>query len=277
MMQMQEVGKKIAARRKAKNMTQMALADAMGVSFQAVSNWERGHSMPDIAKLPELSSLLDLSIDDLLTDDKPAKLVQHILDGDEAAYIKEEKVSAETVADVAPLLTPGQTEAVTQTLLDNEAAPSLADLIPLAPFLSDTFLEEKIVQAADVEDISVLTALAPFLSDEAMDTLVAKVTRNDIPIDKLVALAPFLSDEAMDTLAEKLNGTFSAEDLLPLAPFLSDEALDKLARSVLASGASIGELAGLAPFLPEETLQALVEQHLRKHGPKGLEGILPYL
>ena len=34
-------GKKIAALRKAKNMTQMELADEMGVSYQAVSNWER--------------------------------------------------------------------------------------------------------------------------------------------------------------------------------------------------------------------------------------------
>ena len=37
-----------------RNMTQMNLADAMGVSYQAVSNWERGNSMPDIAKLEDL-------------------------------------------------------------------------------------------------------------------------------------------------------------------------------------------------------------------------------
>ena len=33
-----EVAKKIRSARQARNMTQMALADAMGVSFQAVSN-----------------------------------------------------------------------------------------------------------------------------------------------------------------------------------------------------------------------------------------------
>jgi DNA-binding transcriptional regulator YiaG len=48
------IGKKIANMRKEKNITQMELADAMGVSYQAVSNWERGNSMPDISKLPEL-------------------------------------------------------------------------------------------------------------------------------------------------------------------------------------------------------------------------------
>ncbi len=40
------IGKKIAQLRKAKDMTQMELADQMFVSYQAVSNWERGNTMP---------------------------------------------------------------------------------------------------------------------------------------------------------------------------------------------------------------------------------------
>lgn len=44
MFSMERVGKKIAQLRKGKNMTQLELADLMGVSFQAVSNWERGVS-----------------------------------------------------------------------------------------------------------------------------------------------------------------------------------------------------------------------------------------
>ena len=44
MFDMKQVGKQIADLRKENNMTQMELADKMGVSFQAVSNWERGIS-----------------------------------------------------------------------------------------------------------------------------------------------------------------------------------------------------------------------------------------
>lgn len=38
------IGQAIARLRREHNMTQMALADAMNVGFQAVSNWERGDS-----------------------------------------------------------------------------------------------------------------------------------------------------------------------------------------------------------------------------------------
>ena len=45
MFNMNQVGRKIVTLRKENNMTQTELADKMGVSFQAVSNWERGVSL----------------------------------------------------------------------------------------------------------------------------------------------------------------------------------------------------------------------------------------
>lgn len=47
-MNMQAIGKKISALRKERDMTQVDLADKLGVTYQAVSSWERGNSMPDI-------------------------------------------------------------------------------------------------------------------------------------------------------------------------------------------------------------------------------------
>ena len=45
MLDMRQIGKNIAELRRNCNMTQMELADRMGISFQAVSNWERGDSL----------------------------------------------------------------------------------------------------------------------------------------------------------------------------------------------------------------------------------------
>ena len=52
--------------RREKNLTQETLAEFLGVTFQSVSNWERGESYPDITILPEIASFFKVSIEELL-------------------------------------------------------------------------------------------------------------------------------------------------------------------------------------------------------------------
>lgn len=77
MFEMDKIGKKIAEARKKQNITQMELADKLNISFQAVSNWERGVSMPDISKLSELSEILHITIDELIGKESP--LIESII------------------------------------------------------------------------------------------------------------------------------------------------------------------------------------------------------
>lgn len=65
-MEVQTMGKRITALRKAKGMTQEQLAERLGVSAQAVSKWENDVSCPDISILAELSGVLGVSTDELL-------------------------------------------------------------------------------------------------------------------------------------------------------------------------------------------------------------------
>ena len=60
------LGTRIADARKKKGMTQDQLAEAMGVSSQAVSKWENDISCPDITLLPQLADYFGMSVDDLL-------------------------------------------------------------------------------------------------------------------------------------------------------------------------------------------------------------------
>ena len=60
------IGKRIAALRKEKGLTQEELAGHMGVSPQAVSKWENDQTCPDISALPKLARLLGVSVDELL-------------------------------------------------------------------------------------------------------------------------------------------------------------------------------------------------------------------
>lgn len=65
-MDMQTVGRQIAALRNAKGLTQADLGDRIGVTFQAVSKWERGETLPDTAVLPALADILETTVDRIL-------------------------------------------------------------------------------------------------------------------------------------------------------------------------------------------------------------------
>lgn len=57
---------KIAELRKNKGIGQQDLANVLGVSFQSVSKWETGITMPDITLLPSIAEYFNVSIDELL-------------------------------------------------------------------------------------------------------------------------------------------------------------------------------------------------------------------
>ena len=59
-------GATVSALRKKKGMTQLDLAQKMGVTDKAVSKWERNLSFPDVASLPKLAEELGTTVDELL-------------------------------------------------------------------------------------------------------------------------------------------------------------------------------------------------------------------
>lgn len=61
------LGKRIAALRREKGLKQDELAEAMGISPQAVSKWENDQTCPDISLLPALAKILGVSTDELLS------------------------------------------------------------------------------------------------------------------------------------------------------------------------------------------------------------------
>ena len=66
-MDMNAVGRQIADLRRAKRMTQADLGERLGITFQAVSKWERGETLPDTAILPELAAVLETTVDNILS------------------------------------------------------------------------------------------------------------------------------------------------------------------------------------------------------------------
>ena len=65
--QAKSLGEALKARRTAANYTQEYVAEALGISRQAVSKWENGTSEPSTANLMALAKLYGVSVDELLT------------------------------------------------------------------------------------------------------------------------------------------------------------------------------------------------------------------
>lgn len=63
---MTDFGKRLKTLRKSVDITQEQLADALGISYQAVSKWETGSGLPDISLLPGIAEFFGVSTDWLL-------------------------------------------------------------------------------------------------------------------------------------------------------------------------------------------------------------------
>lgn len=62
-----KIGKFIAQCRKRQNLTQLQLAEKMGITDRAVSKWETGRALPDSAIMQDLCAILGITVNDLLS------------------------------------------------------------------------------------------------------------------------------------------------------------------------------------------------------------------
>ena len=66
---MNELGNKIARKRKELGLTQIEFAERLSVTRQTVSRWEAGSVLPDIDKIADIAAILGVSCDYLLKDE----------------------------------------------------------------------------------------------------------------------------------------------------------------------------------------------------------------
>ena len=166
MFNMQKIGNHISSLRKKQNMTQLELADRLGISYQAVSNWERGNSMPDISKLPELADIFEISLDELLGE--KSVVVEAVVNNNIAECIENNNVSEEEVKDVMPLLRPKQvSEFVERTNVNNSYNINI-----FLPFMHEADVKEFAMKAMERgEEINIYL---PFMFEADVKELAIK-------------------------------------------------------------------------------------------------------
>ena len=72
-MENQTLGMTIASLRKENGMTQLELAEKMGVTDKAVSKWERDLCCPDVKTFPKLAEIFGISVDELMQVKAPVR------------------------------------------------------------------------------------------------------------------------------------------------------------------------------------------------------------
>ena len=213
-----KVGKKIAKLRKNNNMTQFELADALGISFQAVSNWERGNSMPDISKLPEIAELFQVSIDEILGKRNP--ILKEVANGEKVVLTNHLKTD---VDEAATLMKPQQ---IKEMIDYSEFNPKV--ISALLPFLDSEYVEELMNKCKDAGKS--IAVFLPFLSEERIDELAEEANTNG---ESFMMFLPFMSEENLRKLAYEAFDRGGVKEASPFFPFMQDKDLKNLAEKLI--------------------------------------------
>jgi len=259
---MQRTGATISRLRKAHGMTQMQLADALGISYQAVSNWERGQSMPDISKLPELAELFDTTIDELLG--RRCPVIEQAAIGQLEAHLNSNTVSLTEAIEAAPLLPPEQAEALVAHVAAAPMQDESLDLSDILPFMSTAQIDAMLQKRLVTGDYAMLL---PFCSTGAVDkAFQARLEAGE----SIAAFLPFLSTRVLqDAWQLRLAQGHSAAEFLP---FLPTAAIDRYARERSEGGEDIAEFL---PFLSEKALVSIFRQRAARK--QSVHMLLPFL
>lgn len=255
----EKTAEKIRRARIEKNLTQTGLADLMGVSFQAVSNWERGNSMPDISKLDDLCRILDVDLYYLLGSSEGSEAVNGVLENGGA------EVDIGSLTEIAPMVEPEKLKNIVEEK-SKKRKLSFEELCSIAPFVDRGTVDECVKEIGQIDDPEALFAIAPFVSKEVFSEIFDRCTeRGEIEMELLVGMAPFVDREILDKRARDAKFV-DMQELSIIAPFISRGTLDTLVEKLGdgAANADISDVSRLAPFISREKANELIRKILKK-------------
>ena len=305
MFSMERIGANLMKYRKAAGITQMELADKMGISFQAVSNWERGVSCPDIARLAELSELYGVSIDEILGNKRAAKIATKLQNNEIP------DLNIEEISEVAPLLKQEQTDKIVEKALSSHSDLSkssepdtakpeevpppvkqaqtentteksnidIKEVAKVAPFLSQDFIDEIAKKRLDeTNDAKSIADIIPFVSEDIIDEFVLKSYRETGSTKSFAGILPFVFEDTIDMIAQdRLEKTNDGNSISDIIAFVSEDIIDEFAMKCYRETDDLKRIAGITPFISEDVINEIARQALQKHGLSGVAPILPFI
>lgn len=221
---MTTLGEKIKLLRKQKNISQEVLANHLGVSFQAVSKWENGYTMPDVMMIPAIASLFHISTDELFEFNlfEMEKQVKEICDEAYRYRFSDDNEKAEQILREGLQRFPGNDKILNCLLYTLEDYQSRADeVITICKALIESTKDDAIKYDA-------CRILASCYKESGQDDLVKPILEKipEIYFTKLGLVAKMLEDEERYEAAQKQKN-ISADDLIDMLIIVGKELLEK--------------------------------------------------
>ncbi len=267
MFAMKEVGKRITEGRRAKGMTQMALADALGISYQTVSSWENGRTMPDISKLPEISEILGISVDEILGKEAPA--VQAALSND-----TETVLTPEDIAEAAPILPDERVEEMVEKQMEPDAVELDYDAVePLLNYLDEDTCGKIFHRLYENGEYTKMVKMLDYVEEDAVDEVfLGMVADGKEEARKLL-------DHVSDDAANKAFQSCVRNERWEMAKRMVDYVDEDVIGAEMLSLAQAGKLDQLPLFdYPnEDDIAKIAWEAYQKDGVPAVKPMLDYI
>ena len=271
---MAPIGENIAAFRKASGMTQAELAEKLGISFQAVSNWERGQSCPDVPKLIELSGLFGVSVDAIL--------------GLEDIPVKEDNGKEGVDVDV---------KVDVDVSVDENTQPDAEAYLPFLDYMDEDAVDGAAMTV--LEKTGDAGSVAPFLdymSSEGVGELALWLVNKTRRAESVEFFLDYMDEDDVGEVAKlllKLTG--DPKSVEPLLDYMDSDDIGELTLRFLKNksrsqaeetdeepgetfeGLSMDEIEKLLPYASTETVNGLFRQRYAEQGNfDGLVKLAPF-
>lgn len=210
------LGRKIKTLRKQKNISQEVLAQALGVTFQAVSKWETGAALPDVAMIPVIAGFFEVSTDELFDFNliEQERKVMKICE-DAAAYRYSDPAKSESMLREGLKQFPGNDIILNNLLYAMQSPDRSEEVVTVCKSILEVTKDDEV-------KYDVLRILAKTYHEMGQQALV-KPTLEQIPelyFSKLELAANYLTgDEALQAAA--MHAGICRDDLLLMTARMS--------------------------------------------------------
>ena len=236
MFDMKKFAQFLSGKRREKNITQGQLADMVGVSHQAVSKWERGETMPEISKLSDLSSALNVPTEDIVA----------------AMHSESGEKEREENMDEAYYALPDKT--------------LVGDVYALAPYLSKEALTTAITEITVTKGSGIAKMLFKFADEEVLREAALLVFATDTDKGR-IDLLPYLPQEEITKFILNRYSSGGIGSMLPLLPYSKDkELVDMIFKSIVSKDGNWNTLKPVVSgIMPEVVVENGIDYAV-KHG-----------